>query len=147
MLNHASILVAENEPFIALDLALAIEDAGGVVVGPAASGQEALALLATTPVVAAILDLDLLDGECSAVVQRLADVGVPVILQTGGEIPPTLTARFPGLIVQIKPYVAANLIARLGVLISDHQERGVGGVEPPAGDRGRPGRRTNVRAG
>jgi len=125
LLDHASILVAENEPFIALDLALAIEDAGGVVVGPAASCQEALALLATTVVVAAILDLDLLDGDCSAVVERLVGAGVPVILQTGGQIPPTLTARFPGVVVQIKPFVAANLIARLEVVISNHQERGV----------------------
>ena len=47
MLNNVSVLVAEDQPFIALDLALAVEDAGGKIVGPAASGEEALALLAT----------------------------------------------------------------------------------------------------
>jgi hypothetical protein len=62
LLNHVSVLVAEDQPFIALDLALAVEDAGGKVVGPAASCEEALALLATGIVGAAILDVNLVDG-------------------------------------------------------------------------------------
>jgi len=47
LLNHESVLVAEDQFFIALDLALAVEDAGGKVVGPAASCEEALTFLAT----------------------------------------------------------------------------------------------------
>ena len=48
--------------------ALAIEDAGGKVVGPTASCEEALALLGTAEVAAAILDVNLVDGDCSALV-------------------------------------------------------------------------------
>ena len=44
MLNRAAILVVEDEPFIALGLGLAIEDADGEVVGPAASVKAALKL-------------------------------------------------------------------------------------------------------
>ncbi|WP_426000292.1 hypothetical protein [Caulobacter sp. DWR1-3-2b1] len=33
LLNHVSVLVAEDQPFIALDLALAVEDPDGNVVG------------------------------------------------------------------------------------------------------------------
>jgi len=117
-LNRASVFVAEDEPFIAMDLALAIEDAGGEVVGPAASVEEALALLATRTVVAAILDVNLVDGDCTPLVEVLAGHGIPMILQTGVGLPPALAARFPGLVVQIKPCVAARLIERLEVLIS-----------------------------
>ncbi len=127
MLNHLSVLVAEDQPFIALDLALAIEDAGGEVVGPAASVKEALALLADTAVGAAILDVNLLDGDCSAVVEALAGLDIPIILQTGVGLPAGLGERFPDLVIQIKPCLTANLIAQLETLIADH-ERSAGRV-------------------
>jgi DNA-binding response OmpR family regulator len=59
LLNRQVIFIAEDEPYIALDLALAVEDADGLVVGPAASVEEALALLAAGPVDRAILDVNL----------------------------------------------------------------------------------------
>ena len=134
MLNHVAVLVAEDQPFIALDLALAIEDAGGEVVGPAASVKEALALLADTAVGAAILDVNLLDGDCSAVVEALSSLNIPIILQTGLGLPPGLAARFPDLVVQIKPCLAADLIARLGTLISDHERAVEITRDPPEDD-------------
>ena len=122
MLNHALILVAEDEPFIALDVALAIEDAGGKVAGPAATVQEALALIATSPIVAAILDVNLSDGDISPVAEALIDAGIPIILQTGVGLPSGLTARFPDLIVHIKPCVPAQLVHQLEMLIAQAQE-------------------------
>ena len=121
MLNHALILVAEDETFIALDVALAIEDAGGKVVGPAASVKEALALIETLPIVAAILDVNLADGNITPVAERLIAAGVPVILQTGIGLPPELLARFPDLMVRIKPCRAATLVAQLEVLLAERQ--------------------------
>lgn len=118
MLNHALILVVEDEPFIALDVALAIEDAGGKVAGPAASVKEALALIDTMPIVAAILDVNLVDGDISPVAERLITAGIPVILQTGIGLPPKLVARFPDLPVNIKPCVAATLVVQLEALIA-----------------------------
>ena len=123
MLNRASILVAEDQSFIALDLALAIEDAGGEVIGPTASVKEALALLATTSVAGAVLDANLADGDCSPLVELLADRGVPVIIQTGQGLPANLAARFPHLVVHTKPCVPAKLIAQLGTLISERERR------------------------
>lgn len=121
MLNRAAVLVAEDEPFIALDLAFAVEDAGGIVVGPAASADEALRLLATHPVVAAILDFNLVDGDVAPVIEYLTGHGVPFILQTGVDMPPEVAARFPDLIVRIKPTVSARLVAELAALIVEHQ--------------------------
>ncbi|WP_332749075.1 response regulator [Sphingomonas sp. RB1R13] len=118
LLNHALILVAEDEPFIALDVALAIEDAGGVVAGPAASVSEALALIDTLPIVAAILDVNLADGDISPVAERLINAGIPIILQTGIGLPSKLAARFPDLKAVIKPCVAAALVIQLETLIA-----------------------------
>ena len=118
MLNNALILIAEDEPFIALDLALAVEDAGGTVVGPAASVAEALALIAARSVAAAILDVNLGADDISPVAEILLALKIPVILQTGVEVPPDLAARFPDLIVHIKPCVAAQLVAQLETLIT-----------------------------
>jgi DNA-binding response OmpR family regulator len=119
LLNHASILVAEDEPFIALDLAYAIEDAGGEVVGPVASVREALALLETRPVAAAILDVHLADRDISPVAEMLLGLGVPIIIQTGVGLPAGLAARFPDLVVRIKPCPAAQLVRDLAALIAD----------------------------
>ena len=125
MLNHVSVLVAEDKPFIALDLALAIEDAGGKVVGPAASCEEALALLANETVAAAILDVNLVDGECSPLVEALVSLDVPFIVHTAVDLPPALAARFSALVVRIKPCPAASLVAQLEILLVEH-ERAVG---------------------
>ena len=117
MLNNISVLVAEDQPFIALDLALAVEDAGGRVVGPAARGEEALALLASGPVAGAILDVNLVDGECSPLIEALMGLRVPFIIHTAVDLPPALAARFSNLVVQIKPCPAANLVAQLEILL------------------------------
>ena len=122
VLNHACVLVAEDEPFIALDLALAIEDAGGQVVGPAASVKEALALLETADVVGAILDVTLADKDVTPIAEMLIAHGIPLILQTGVGLPPDMAARFPGLTVRIKPCGSAELVEQLAALISDQRE-------------------------
>ena len=119
MLFQALVLVAEDEPLIALDVALAIEDAGGEVAGPAASVEEAMDLIATRPIVAAILDVNLADGDIWPVAERLMNAGIPIIIQTGIGLTPKMAARFPDLVVQIKPCVASKLVVQLAVLIAD----------------------------
>ena len=121
MLKLVSVLVAEDQTCIALDLALAVEDAGGKVVGPAASCEAAMTLLSTGIVGAAILDVDLVDGDCSALVEVLVDLRVPFIIHTAVDLPPALTTRFSGLVVQIKPCPPAILVARLESLIAGHE--------------------------
>jgi len=119
VLKKALILVADDQPFIALDLAFAVEDAGGLVLGPAASVKEAMALIKANSVVGAILDVNLVDGDISPVAEQLVELGVPIILQTGVGLPADLAARFPDLVVHIKPCVAANLVLQLEEMIAD----------------------------
>lgn len=121
MLNSISVLVAEDQSFIALDLELAIEDAGGKVVGPTASRQEAMAFLSTEVVDAAILDFNLVDGDCSTLIEVLVELRVPFIVHTAVDLPPALAARYSGLVVQIKPCPPADLVARLESLIAGHE--------------------------
>jgi DNA-binding NtrC family response regulator len=121
VLNHASVLVAENEPFIALDLAYAIEDAGGETVGPVATVREALALLEKRRVAAAILDVNLADRDISPLAEILLGLGIPIIIQTGVGLPAELAARFPDLVVHIKPCLAADLVREIAALISDRR--------------------------
>lgn len=61
MLTGRRVLIAEDEPILALDRALSIEEARGEVVGPVATVAEALAMLAAGWVEAAILDVHLAD--------------------------------------------------------------------------------------
>lgn len=111
------ILIAEDEPFVALDLAIAVENAGGEAVGPAGSVREALALLASRQVAAAILDVNLSDGDAFPVVEVLIERGIPVIIQTGLAAPAELRARYPDITVLAKPVKSELLLARLMTLL------------------------------
>jgi DNA-binding response OmpR family regulator len=119
--GRAVVFIAEDEPFIAFDLAATIEDAGGVVVGPAATVKEALALLEIHHVDAAILDVNLSDRDISPVAELLIARGAPVIFHTGLGVPDELGARFPNLIVHLKPLVPEQLIRQLAALIGSHE--------------------------
>lgn len=123
MLNRAAVLIVEDEPFIALDLGFAVEDAGGQVVGPAATVKHALRLFEAHVVAAAILDVNLDDADIVPVVEYLVEHDIPMILQTGMGLPEHLAARFPDLIVRIKPNVAAELVAELEALLAGRQQK------------------------
>lgn len=119
LLNQASILVAEDETFIALELEYAITDAGGQVVGPAASVRDALALLANTEISGAILDVNLIDGDCCAIVEALTARNIPMVLQSGLGLPAFMSAKFPGLVAHAKPCRASALVAQVAALINE----------------------------
>ena len=123
--RDVAIFVAEDEPFIALDLATTIEDAGGRVVGPAATVKEALELLEIHPVAAAILDVNLRDRDISPVAELLIARGVPVIFHTGLGLPDELSAKFPDLIVHLKPLIPEQLIRQLAALIENPRANSV----------------------
>ncbi len=117
MLNNSLVLIAEDEAVIALDLTMAVRDAGGRVAGPAASVKRALALIDEMPIEAAILDVNLSDGDISPVAALLLASGIPIVLQTGVGLPADLVARYPDLPVQIKPCTAQSLVAHLSALM------------------------------
>lgn len=92
---------------------MAVEDAGGKVVGPAASVAEALKLLETSSLNGAILDFNLPDGDIVPVIECLVSKCVPFLIQTGVGVSASLAIRFPDLVVMIKPVIATVLVDRL----------------------------------
>ena len=79
--------------------------------------REALALLASNQVAAAILDVNLSDGDVFPVVQTLIDRGIPVIIQTGVAAPAELKSRYPGVTVLAKPVKSEILLGKLMALL------------------------------
>ncbi len=123
MLNDCLVLIAEDQAFIALELAMAVEDAGGIVAGPVASVQSALLLIKAHHIKAAILDFNLTDGDVLPVATLLFDANIPFIIQSGIGLTPDQLSRFPNVVVAIKPTSADDLVAQLGALIATQSAR------------------------
>ena len=120
MLNHAPILIVEDEPFIALALQMAIEDAGGDVVGPVGTVGDALTLLQTSSVAAAVLDVALGDRDVTPVTEALTARGVPMVFQSARSLPRNLRLRCPDAIFYKKP---ASLDALLQTVLEMTQRQ------------------------
>ncbi|PPD44094.1 MAG: response regulator [Methylocystis sp.] len=110
------ILVVEDEAIIAMDLFLAVEDCGGVGLGPAATVSEALALLSgAASCDGAILDVNLPDGDIGRVLDELEMRNAAVVVHTGFALPPEVRLRHPHVEVFQKPTlsrVLANALAK-----------------------------------
>jgi len=117
LLNRAPILIVEDEPLIALELQVLVEDAEGQVVGPIGSANAALSLLQTCVVAAAILDVQLTDGDVTPVADALAARGVPVVFQSAVGLPSHLQLRYPNAIVYRKPVSAERLLNTLAEIM------------------------------
>jgi DNA-binding NarL/FixJ family response regulator len=79
-LNGARVLVVQNDPFIAADLDLIIDDAGGEVVALAGSLHDALVLLGQKLIDAAIVDPNLDENEGLVVIEELKRLHIPFVL-------------------------------------------------------------------
>ena len=118
MCKGATILIVEDESLIALDLAMAIEDAGGIVAGPASTTVEALALMAKAEVNniridAALLDCNLADRDVTPVVLHLHEHGVPMVAYSATGLPgevADLSAQIPWI---PKPAATDRVVAAL----------------------------------
>ncbi len=111
-LKGVRILVVEDEPFIAFDLMMAIEEAGAVPVGPAATVAEALDFIGNEPPDGAILDVNLPDGTVGPVLDALP-TNAAVVVHTGMGLPPELQALHPRVPVFSKPTEPALLLRRI----------------------------------
>ena len=102
-IDHPRILVLEDELLIAMELAALIERGLNIVVGPASSCREALDLIATLKIDAAILDLQVRDEDCSPVANELEARKIPWALCTGFSVS-DLDARFKSVPLISKPF-------------------------------------------
>jgi CheY-like chemotaxis protein len=108
-LQGRSILIVEDEPLLALELATVLEDAGFVAIGPAATPDEALHFIASTELDAALLDGNLKGLPVDDVAAALDEREIPFVFVTGygrDGLPATFRER-PLL---AKPYKEEQLI-------------------------------------
>jgi DNA-binding response OmpR family regulator len=87
-LKSRTVLIVEDEPLIALDIAFALEAAGAVTL-TAHSLREARQLVECKDVSAAVLDFGLGDGDAEWLCHHLSDRNIPFVLHTGYSDPRT----------------------------------------------------------
>ena len=77
------ILIVEDEVVIAILLEDMITELGAIPIGPAYNLHSGLALAGSAMIDGAILDVNLNNGDSSAIANALADRDIPFILATG----------------------------------------------------------------
>ncbi len=104
MAEGRNILIVEDEPLIAMMLEDFLDSLGHCVVGTCEAVEDALALVERGGFDVAIIDVQLKDGRnVWPVADRLADIGKPFILATGGHVEPP-PERHSSVPVLSKPY-------------------------------------------
>jgi len=109
-----SILIVEDEPLIALDIAEGFRSAGASVLS-AHNLQDGLRLAGHPDLSAAVLDFGLRDGEGTALCARLKDRRIPFVLHTGYQH--TSEACHAGVLVP-KPTAPAELVSTVARLLA-----------------------------
>jgi DNA-binding NtrC family response regulator len=108
-----SMLIIEDEALIALSVESCLLDAGAAIVKIANSIAAAQATLDDgIPFDAAIVDLHLVDGNASPLIQILSEREIPVVISTGDEIDlgrPALSSA----VAFLQPYNDSDLIEAL----------------------------------
>lgn len=108
-LNGLRILIVEDDYYLATDAKAVIEAAGGKVIGPFGTADEARASLNTDGADLAVIDINLGDGPAFDLARHLKSAKLPFLFATGYDqavVPDDLTA-----IVRLeKPFRPAELI-------------------------------------
>ncbi len=118
MLHQVSVLVAEREPVIAMEIETMISDARGLVVGPAHTLQSAMELLESKSINAAVVGLHMPDGDVSDLMNALSERSIPMLIQSGADLAPDIHARYPSVPLVRKPYTPAEFVTTLRALLS-----------------------------
>ena len=110
VLKGRHILVVEDEVLVSLMIVNALATYGCIVVGPAGSVKEALALLAKELVDCATLDIKIQDDTSVPVAEALAARGIPFVVATGyADVPPA----YKGAPIIRKVFIEHELIDAL----------------------------------
>jgi DNA-binding NarL/FixJ family response regulator len=113
MLIGRNVLIAEDEPITAMDLAAAVTHVHGQVIGPVSTLVEGMRLVAAGLVHGAILDVQLIDGEVTPLAHALLGGGATVVFHSASPIPAAITARWGAMAYCLKPTVSDTVVARL----------------------------------
>ena len=111
-------MIIEDDPFIALDMQDAVEGAGYQVIGPIASRDEALDIIAEDAPDCALLDFNVRGGTTEKIARQLEKLGVPYLFVTGNssDVRKALPKLDP--LVRSKPVAAKRIIGDLEALLA-----------------------------
>ena len=116
------VLLVEDEELVALDLVEALNGRGWRIVGPAATLDEAMSLVATDiHLDAAVLDVNLRGRWVHTLAEELARRGVPFVVCTGYELVDP-DNRFADAPIIAKPIVGDRVGAALSDLLDGPHE-------------------------
>lgn len=113
MLQDKAILIIEDNILFALDFANVVEDCGGRAIGPVTNADEALRLLETEDITAAVLDCQIADDDVTQIVMCLAERGIPVLITTITAPPPVIAELLPNAPVLRAPIRSNDALDRL----------------------------------
>jgi CheY-like chemotaxis protein len=112
-LRGARILVAEDDAILALDVAQILRRAGAEVVGPAPTLKQTLFMISAFPVSAALLDVNLRDGEVFPAARALEGLGAGIVFYTGYADVESLRRTWPVAEVLTKPAPPKLLVSAM----------------------------------
>jgi len=125
-----TILVAEDEAIIALDLCETVEEAGYEIEGPHGDASSAIAASNETRPDLAILDISLDDGNVFDLAQELANADVPIIFHSGVLAHKEVEERFPGAVTLAKPCPPAEMLGAVNNALGHGIGNGIGKANP-----------------
>ena len=107
-----SILIVDDEPLIALDVAQAFEDAGAIVT-TTTTFREAMALVEKIGLTAAIVDHELGEHDSNQLYARLKARGIPFVTYSGHSRIDGACSDGVHVTKPVDPQVLVNVVARL----------------------------------
>jgi hypothetical protein len=92
-----------------------LQQAGCIVVGPVASVRDALALIESEAIDCAILDIELIDGQCGPIAEALIRRGLRFVFTTGYE-PSTIELPYASVPALAKVFTMEELLGMVEVV-------------------------------
>jgi DNA-binding LytR/AlgR family response regulator len=123
MLDDLRVLLLEDEPLIAMELAEIISAAGGAIAASVRTAQEALGAFDKTNIDVAILDVHLRTGTSIEVAEALAELEIPFVFCTGDGQDQRHAANWPDVPVIVKPYSAGLVVETLSKLMRNRNQQ------------------------
>jgi ActR/RegA family two-component response regulator len=116
-LKNLPILLVEDDPIQAADLADSLRDDGALVLGPVYDAGSGLTLLETHPCSGAIVDYRLARGNARPLFETCYRRRLPFIVHTGYDRVEGLGLDWPGCRVVPKPANIPDLLRTMGLLV------------------------------
>ena len=110
----ARILIVEDEPIVALNYALILEDAGYEILGPVGSIIKGIEIINRERFDGAVLDIDLRGVPVDPIIMALQGKGVPYIFVSAF---PAMVGPYKNAVFLEKPCTAAELIKAVNTLV------------------------------